>query len=93
MTVSEFEASLSEDNPPAISAPLEAMWRLKKGDWEGAHMLVQDDPSKEAAWVHAHLHRIEGDMANAAYWYRKARKNRIDASIDAEWGVIVGELL
>lgn len=44
------------------------------GDWEGAHALVQDDASSEAAWVHAHLHRIEGDVDNAAYWYRRAGK-------------------
>jgi hypothetical protein len=45
---------------------------LAAGDWDGAHAAVQDDPSPEAAWVHAHLHRMEGDLDNAAYWYRRA---------------------
>lgn len=49
-----------------------ALALLSAGDWDGAHALVQDDPSPEAAWVHAHLHRVEGDLANAAYWYRRA---------------------
>jgi hypothetical protein len=50
----------------------DALRLLDRGDWNGAHELVQDDGSKEAAWVHAHLHRVEGDLSNAAYWYRRA---------------------
>ncbi|HVZ99445.1 MAG TPA: hypothetical protein VG841_03935 [Caulobacterales bacterium] len=53
---------------------LEALALVAAGDWDGAHALVQDDPSREAAWVHAHLHRIEGDLGNAAYWYGQARQ-------------------
>jgi hypothetical protein len=55
-------------------ASLEALRLLAAGDWDGAHALVQDDASPEAAWVHAHLHRVEGDLSNAAYWYRRAGK-------------------
>ncbi len=51
-----------------------ALQRLAAGDWDGAHRIVQDDPSPEAAWVHAHLHRVEGDLGNAGYWYRRAGK-------------------
>ncbi len=51
---------------------LEALRLLADGKWDAAHELVQDDPSPEAAWVHAHLHRVEGDLANAGYWYRRA---------------------
>ncbi len=52
--------------------PLEALKLAAAGDWDGAHGIVQDDPSPEAAWVHAHLHRVEGDLGNAGYWYRRA---------------------
>lgn len=62
----------------------EALDRLDSGDWEGAHALAQDDPGAEAAWLHAHLHRIEGDQANAAYWYRRADRDPFDGSIEAE---------
>ena len=51
-----------------------ALGLVAAGDWDGAHALVQDDPSPEAAWVHAHLHRVEGDLTNAGYWYRRAGK-------------------
>ena len=51
-----------------------ALQRLAAGDWDEAHRIVQDDPSPEAAWVHAHLHRVEGDLGNAGYWYRRAGK-------------------
>ena len=53
---------------------LKALGLVAAGDWDGAHTLVQDDPSKEAAWVHAHLHRVEGDLDNAGSWYRRAGK-------------------
>jgi hypothetical protein len=56
------------------SAPLEALRLLAGGNWDAAHDLVQEDPTPEAAWVHAHLHRVEGDLANAGYWYRRAGK-------------------
>jgi hypothetical protein len=55
-------------------SPLKALGLVAAGDWDGAHALVQDDASKEAAWVHAHLHRVEGDLDNAGYWYRRAGK-------------------
>lgn len=58
----------------AAEGPLKALRLLAGGDWQGAHQAVQDDASKEAAWVHAHLHRVEGDESNAAYWYRRAGK-------------------
>ena len=55
----------------SLASALEA---LAAGDWDGAHSVVQNDPSPEAAWIHAHLHRVEGDEANARYWYRRAGK-------------------
>lgn len=68
-----FRATLDADEPPAaLSAPVAALWFLEKGNWERAHALVQDDPSAAGAWVHALVHRIEGDDWNARYWYRRA---------------------
>jgi hypothetical protein len=64
--------------------PLKALCLLAGGDWEAAHLLVQDDPSPEAAWVHAHLHRVEGDRANADYWYRRAGKPVARGDLDEE---------
>ncbi len=54
------------------------------GDWDGAHRIVQDDSSPEAAWVHAHLHRVEGDFGNAGYWYRRAGKPAASGDLAAE---------
>ena len=55
-----------------LQAALDA---LAQGDWQGAHDIAQDDPSPEGAWMHAHLHRLEGDEGNAAYWYRRAGRD------------------
>jgi hypothetical protein len=63
---------------------LKALTLLAAGDWDGAHTLVQDDPSREAAWVHAHLHRVEGDLSNAGYWYRRAGKPQASNGLDDE---------
>jgi hypothetical protein len=75
------------------SAPLAALWHTAKGDWEKAHTLVMDDESKAAAWVHAHLHRVEGDEGNAGYWYRRADKPHAKVSHDEEWKQIADALL
>ena len=80
--------------PPAgASGPLTALWHLARGDWEKAHALVMDDGSRAAAWVHAHLHRVEGDEANADYWYGRAGKPASRAPLDAEWDEIAAALL
>lgn len=63
---------------------LKALSLLAAGDWDGAHELVQDDPSPEASWVHAHLHRAEGDLSNAGYWYRRAGKPVASGGLDEE---------
>ena len=65
-----------------------ALDRLAEGDWEAAHAIVQDDPSPEAAWIHAHLHRVEGDLGNAAYWYRRAGRSPETGPIDEEFAVM-----
>lgn len=94
MTPEAFRASLADEAaPPGLSRPLQALWRAGKGDWDGAHALVQSEESAEANWVHAHLHRVEGDADNAAYWYARARKPFPRASIEGEWAAIVEALL
>ncbi|MET4278653.1 hypothetical protein ABIB68_006952 [Bradyrhizobium sp. F1.2.2] len=79
--------------PPDLSAPLAALWWAAKGDWDQAHRIVQDESSREAAWVHAYLHRVEGDLGNAGYWYRQARQPVATDSLQAEWERIAATLL
>lgn len=69
-----------------------ALEALEKGNWVDAHRLVQDETSPEAAWVHAHLHRVEGDLANAGYWYRQAGRPAATESLDAERQSIIDTL-
>lgn len=93
MNFTDFEASLSSDAPPAgLNPTLEAMWRAAKDDWDGAHKLVQSDESAEAAWVHAYLHRVEGDLRNAGYWYKRAGKPEATEALDAEWRTVAATL-
>ena len=94
MTLEEFEASLEVGTPPAgLDRLLDALWWVKKGQWNRAHQLAQDGHGREAAWVHAHLHRVEGDDANAGYWYRQAGAPFPEAGLDEEWREIARELL
>lgn len=90
MTAEEF-AKLSPETP-GLTGPLKALLLLKREGWEEAHSLVQDDDSAEAAWVHALIHRIEGDDSNAGYWYRQAGRKRFVGGIEEEWKAIVEEL-
>ena len=75
------------------SAPLAALWWAKKGDWDKAHRIVMDEAGQDAAWVHAYLHRVEGDLGNAGYWYRQARKPAASGALDDEWAAMVDALL
>ena len=94
MKVPDFRASLSGAAPgPQLDAPLAALWWAAKGDWNQAHKIVQDEDTADAAWVHAYLHRVEGDLSNAAYWYRKAEKPEASGSLEAEWAGIASALL
>ena len=89
-----FRASLGNAAPSAgFSGPLAGLWWAAKGDWDKAHMIVQDDEGREAAWVHAYLHRVEGDLPNARYWYRTAGRPTASGSLDQEWAAIVETLL
>ena len=94
MTFAEFEQSLKTRTPPRGVAPaLAALWWAKKGDWDKAHKIVMDESGRDAAWVHAYLHRVEGDAGNAAYWYREAKQPAATGALDREWDAIVGALL
>jgi hypothetical protein len=91
--LAEFEGSLGGDAPPTgITAPLEALWWDAKGDWTKAHHCAQTEESAAGAWVHAYLHRKEGDLANAGYWYRRAGKPLAEGALAVEWSAILRAL-
>jgi hypothetical protein len=95
MTLAEFNLTVNtQAQPPAtLTAALQALWWEAKGDWHRAHTLTQDDPSPNASWVHAFLHRVEGDESNAAYWYARAVKPVAHGSFPAEREHIIAVLL
>ena len=92
--MADFKASLSDAAPaPTLSPPLTALWWAAKGKWDDAHKIVMNEQTAEAAWVHAYLHRVEGDLGNAGYWYRRAGQPAAQDSLEAEWERIVSALL
>ncbi|MBR1128161.1 hypothetical protein [Bradyrhizobium iriomotense] len=94
VNVAAFIASLDGAAPaPELNAPLAGLWWAGKGDWDRAHKIVQDESSRDAAWVHAYLHRVEGDLGNAGYWYRQAGQVAAKDSLEAEWERIAATLL
>ena len=93
MDFNEFNQSLTQKHPPLVSPWLKALWLDRKGDWEGAHQLVQDIPHEYGSWVHAYLHRKEGDPGNASYWYHRARKPFPTFSLEKEWSLLVQQFL
>ena len=94
VTPATFDASLANPAPPhELAAPLKALWWAKKDEWDKAHRIVMDEAGSSSAWVHAYLHRIEGDLGNAGYWYRQARKPAATGALDDEWAAMVDALL
>ena len=95
MKTADFEASLASDRPPAgLAGPLQALWWDAKGAWDKAHAVAAaDEDGASAAWVHAYLHRKEGDASNARYWYRRADRPVPVQSLDDERRAIVAALL
>ena len=94
MNLKDFKASLDQDAPPKdLGLALQAMWHQAKGDWDTAHRLAQSQDDGIGAWVHAFLHRVEGDSSNAAHWYRQAGKPVSSARLSEEWEEIASSLL
>jgi hypothetical protein len=93
MNLDEFRATLSGTEPPAVAPLLRAMWYAANGKWDEAHGIAQEINDRYGAWVHAHLHRVEGDLGNARYWYKHAAQAEATDSIQAEWERIAAELL
>jgi hypothetical protein len=94
MMLAEFKRTVSQQKPPAgLAPPLKALWWAAKDDWDKAHGIVMKQDSREAAWVHAYLHRVEGDLDNAGYWYRRARRPAASGTLPEEWDAIAAALL
>ncbi len=95
MDLSQFKESLSADAPPPeiCDLALLALWHAAKNNWCLAHELAQSDKGETGAWVHAYLHRVEGDLSNARYWYRRASKSARRGELTTEWNEIVAALL
>jgi hypothetical protein len=89
-TLADFKSSLSGDVPPEkLSVYGKALWWMGKGNWKRSHDLIQNVNDRRAAQIHAYLHRFEGDLSNAQYWYSKANTSMPDTTIDQEWESLV----
>jgi hypothetical protein len=93
MTLEEFRETLSSTTPTHVAPVLRALWHDARGQWQEAHRIAQDVDDNDGAWVHAYLHRKEGDLDNAAYWYQRASQPVATDSLDAEWARIAAVLL
>jgi hypothetical protein len=90
VTQAEFKSTLKNPAPPTnLSVELEALWHDGKGDWNKSHDVIQDVNTRNAAWIHAYLHRKEGDRGNAQYWYAKAERSMVTVSLEEEWNSLV----
>jgi hypothetical protein len=94
VTLAEFRDSLAHDSPPSgLTLALTGLWWDAKGDWSRAHESAQQDDGPDGAWVHAYLHRKEGDVSNASYWYSRARKRSSSLPLNEEWQQIAAALI
>jgi hypothetical protein len=94
MTIEQFRHTLARQTPPeGISAPLRALWHDAKGNWGAAHAVAQEIDDRTGSWVHAYLHRKEGDLGNAGYWYRRAGQPTAHDTLEQEWTRIASALL
>ena len=95
-SIDDFLSHISNEDFPdgEWSELIQALWWAKKGDWEMAHNIAQEVDSSNGSWVHAYLHRVEGDLGNAAYWYKRANKpSKFNESLDVEWTEISEAIL
>ena len=93
MSFEDFKKTLSMSAPPAVAPSLIALWHDARGEWDKAHGVAQEVDDETGAWVHAYLHRKEGDRSNARYWYAHAGKPECRESLEQEWEQIAQELL
>lgn len=94
MNIEEFRQTLRLESPPQDLTPaLAGLWWDAKGNWDKAHESAQQDEGPAGAWAHAYLHRKEGDLENAAYWYRRADRGIATGSLEEEWSNMLRELL
>jgi hypothetical protein len=94
MTFDKFLESIANDHPPTdLSDTLISLWWDKKGDWDLAHSIAQDIPTRQGSVVHAYLHREEGVLWNADYWYSRAGRIRPDVPLEEEWRDLAEEML
>ncbi|MGD1880170.1 MAG: hypothetical protein ACFB13_22050 [Kiloniellaceae bacterium] len=94
MNLYSFRESLNRPAPPEGLPPLlTALWHAARGEWDAAHRIAQNDGGADGAWVHAYLHRVEGDEGNAGYWYNRAGKPHCQASLEDEWAELAQSLL
>jgi hypothetical protein len=92
--LAEFKASLNLEQPhTGLSVQLKSLWYDGKGDWHQAHAQVDHLSDRPSAWIHAYLHRKEGDIGNADYWYGRAGKIRPKVSLEEEWEQLVLQFL
>jgi hypothetical protein len=87
-SINDFITHIEHENQPVNDWTdlIQSLWWAKKGNWEKAHNLAQDVETEDGFWVHAYLHRVEGDLGNAGYWYRRAKKKpKTDENLELEW--------
>ena len=94
MTIIEFREILSGQEPPSdLSQNLAALWYDANGNWDKAHDIVQATSGYDGDWIHAYLHRKEGDLSNASYWYSRIGRARSQKTLDEEWDELANYLL
>lgn len=94
MTLQDFKQSLSEEAPDSHLSPvLQALWYDAKGNWNKAHDIVDREGGAYGDWIHAYLHRVEGDNWNADYWYRRSGRSRPNITLQEEWEQITKQII
>jgi hypothetical protein len=94
MTLEEFKKLIEQQEcPESLPRLLQAMWHVKKGNWDTAHELVQEASDADSAWIHAYLHREEGDLINARYWYNRGKQPESNLTLEQEWEQMASVLL
>ena len=96
-SLADFQRSVASAAAPPAGAglALQALWHDARGDWDRAHVCAQEDHGRDGSWVHAYLHRKEGDLGNAGYWYARAGRKMPaqNVTLEAEWAAMATELL